>query len=81
MSFEEIEREHVALEAITGATGRDQIARVVRPASGQRHHMVERGSTLIKTRGAVHTALATVAQGGATHGLFRGHVGRHLGPN
>ena len=61
MAREEVEGEHIALEPITRATGRDQIARIVRPTAGQRHHVVERGAAMIETRRAVHAALAAIA--------------------
>ncbi len=80
MSLKEIEREHTALETITRTAGRHEIPGVVRPAAGQREDMIEGGAAMIETRRAIHAALTTVAQGGAAHGLFRGHVGRDLWP-
>jgi hypothetical protein len=35
---------------------------------------------MIESRGAVHAALAAVAQGGAPHGLLGGHLRRDQGP-
>ena len=80
MSLEEIERKHVALEAITGTTGRHEIARIVCSTAGQRHDVVEGGAAMIETHRAVHAALAAIAKRGAAHGLFRGHMRRHLWP-
>lgn len=80
MAREEIEREHIALEPITGTTGCDEVTRVVRSAAGQRHHVIERGRAMIESLGAVHAALAAVAQRGAAHRLLCRHVGRHLWP-
>ena len=39
MAREEVEREHIALEPITGTTSRDKVARAIRSAAGQRHHV------------------------------------------
>lgn len=78
MAGEEIEREHIALEPVTRATGCHQVARVIRPAARQRHDMIEGRGTVIESRRAVHAALPTVAQGGAAHGLFRRYLRRHL---
>lgn len=80
MPFEELERQHIAFEAITRAARRDEIARIVRAAAGQRHHVVEGGAAMVESRRAVHAALATVAQGGAAHGLLRRHVRRNPWP-
>ena len=80
MAREEVEWEHIAFEAIARAAGRDQVARVVCAAAGQRHDVIEGGRAMIESRGAVHAALPTVAQRRAAHGLFRGHLGRHVGP-
>ncbi len=80
MSLEEVERKHVALEAIAGTAGGHQVARVVCPAAGQRDHVVERGIPLIETRRTVHTALAAVAQRHPAHGLFRGDIRRDAWP-
>jgi hypothetical protein len=52
----------------------------VRPATGQRHHMIECSGVLIKTHRAVHTPLAALTQGSAPHGLFGCHVRGDLGP-
>lgn len=80
MAGEEIKREHIALEPITRATRRDKVTRVVRSAAGQRHHMIERGIAMIESRGAVHAALAAVAQRGAAQRPFFRHVGCHVWP-
>ena len=80
MAREEVEWEHIAFEAIARAAGRDQVARVVRPATGQRHHMIECSGVLIETHRTVHTPLAALTQGGAPHGLFGCHVRGDLGP-
>lgn len=60
MAREEVEWEHIAFEPIARAAGRDQVARVVRPATGQRHHMIECGGALIETRRTVDAPLAAV---------------------
>jgi hypothetical protein len=80
MAREEVKWEHIAFEAIARAAGRDEVARVVRPATGQRHHMIECGGALIETRRTVDAPLAAVTQGGAPHGLLGGHVRGDLGP-
>ena len=80
MSRKEVERQHVALEAITGTTGGDEIARVVRPAPCQGYDVVEGGAAMIETRRAVHAPLSAVVQGGAPQGLLGGHVRRDQWP-
>jgi hypothetical protein len=80
MAREEVEWEHIAFEAIARTAGRDQVARIVRSAAGQGHDVVEGGRAMIESRGAVHAALPTVAQRRAAQRLFRGHLGRHVGP-
>jgi len=80
MPLEEIEREHTALESITGTAGRHEIAGVMRSAARQREYMVERRAAMIETQRAVHAALAAVPQSGATHGLFLSHMRRHVRP-
>ena len=60
---EELLREGVALEPVTGAAGSDEVAGSVRTTAGNGNDMVERGELVVEPHGAVHATAATVAEG------------------
>jgi len=57
---EEFRREEIALEAITSSAGRDEIARRVDAALGEREDMVDRSEVELERGGAVDAAPAAV---------------------
>ena len=65
ISNEEIVRQHVALEAIAGTAGRDQVAVRGHPPAGTRVHVIDRRMIMLERRAAVHAAAAAVAHHGA----------------
>ena len=62
---EEIVRQHVALEAIAGSAGRDQVAVRGHPPASTRVHVIDRRMIVLERRAAVHAAAAAVAHHGA----------------
>jgi len=62
---EEIVRQHVALEAIAGGAGRDQVAVRGDAAPRTRVHMIDRRMIVLEPRAAVDAAPAAVAHYGA----------------
>jgi hypothetical protein len=62
---EEIVREHVALQSVTGAACRDEVAVRGHPAARARVHMIESRMIVLEPRAAVHAAPAAIAHHGA----------------
>ncbi len=74
VSGKELERKQIALESIARSAGDHEVARIVRPAVGEREHVIKRRRVLIKVGRAVYTALAAVAQGSPTQRPLEGGV-------
>lgn len=70
MASEELEGDEFALEPIARATGNHEVPRIMRTATRPRHDMVQRGRPLVKAYGAIHAALAAVAQRHLSHRAF-----------
>ena len=64
VAHEELDRQHVRLEAIALRTGGNDVARHVGASLGQWMHVIQRRMLVIERRGAVHAAAATVAKRG-----------------
>ena len=62
---EELVRELRALELITGLAGSDQVPREMRPAPGERDHMVQGGMLQSQTGPTVDASASTIPKGGA----------------
>ena len=65
VSREELVRQHVSLEAITGRTGNHEVARRVRAAAGYRMNVVKRRFNRCEVMPAVNTTPSTIAHRGA----------------
>jgi len=63
VSSEELRRQEVSLEAITGAAGEDDVALNVRAAVRQRVDVIECGEIEFQVRAAVDAAAAAIAHG------------------
>ena len=70
VSGEELVRQHVALEAITGRTGNHEVARRVRAAAGYRMNVVKRRFKRFEVMSAVNTTPSAVAHRGALERTF-----------
>ena len=57
--------EHVALEAVAAAAGRDEVASDVRPSLGERMHVIQRGDVELERGGAVDAAPAAITHRGS----------------
>ena len=64
MSHEELDRKHVRLETIARRTCRNDVARRVRAALGERVDVIQCCVCVFEGSGAIHTATPAVAQGG-----------------
>ena len=67
---EELVRQEVALQSIARRAGHHQVARIMRAATCEWHHMVQRGRPMVEMGGAVHASLTAVAKRHLPHGAF-----------
>ncbi len=74
MPRKKLERRQIALEPVAGRARHDQVARIVRPAAGERHHMIQRRRVLIEMRRAVHTPLTAITQRPFAQRVFHGDM-------
>jgi hypothetical protein len=79
MPGKKLVRQLVALEPVAGATRDNNIAGIVQSAPRQWNDVIERGSTLVKMRCAVHTALSAITQRNFAHRSFHGACEAPLG--
>ena len=62
---EELVRELGALELIAGLTGGDEVPRVMRPAPGERDHMIEGGVLQSQSGPTIDASTSTIPKGRA----------------
>ncbi len=74
MPRKKLERRQITLEPVAGRARHDQVARIVRPAAGERHHMIQRRRVLIEMRRAVHTPLTAITQRPLAQRVFHGDM-------
>ena len=65
IASEELGRKEIALEAITAATGENDVARHMRAAMRQRMYVIQGCEIELERSRAVHTSAAAVAHGSA----------------
>jgi hypothetical protein len=65
ISDEEVMRQHVALQSVTGAAGGDEVSVGGQATAGARVHVIDRRTIVLEPRTAVHAAPAAIAHHGA----------------
>lgn len=74
ISGKKLERKKITFESIARPAGDHEVARIVKPASRQRHDVIKRRGSLIEMRRTVYAALPAVAKGRAAHRALEGRV-------
>lgn len=74
---EELERKEITLEAVAGATGGHEVARIVRTTARDRHDMIEGRGATIEWYSTIDTPLPAVTQGAFPQRPLHGDVDHH----